>query len=463
MPTAPVPPLLLVLAWDEDDWSGPPHLAPTLPLLRALAARRPLLAVLPHLPEGASLVPGTDLPAAPPPLPPAPAPVPAGPLPPLLPAVALRPAPAAPALAAGMLLLPPPAPAAAAGAAAGAVSCISRFLGLAEAAPGAFAGPAAGVLAAPAGAGPALGRVQLRPPFRPLGGPGFARVPAAPYLGSSHPADGVGSPTDRIREATDLEESLTDSVGGLTDSVHEPSQQIREASQQIREATDSVRGVTDSIRETTDSVREATDQSSGPVSEFPDDPGDPDGLTDPTTGDETGPAEAADLPNDPAGPAAANAPEALPPTPARASLTQALMALQPPGLTPFALAHNLHYRVIQYARFAAPLVAAQPETFGLIYAADWPTWLAGLELRYRLRCPLVLRLTALVAAEAAPAERGWLLELERYALRRAHLVLVPTEALARQVRALYPGTKAVQVVAADDAAALAAALGRVVG
>ncbi len=227
---------------------------------------------------------------------------------------------------------------------------------------------------------------------------------------------------------------------------------------------------------------------------------------------ETGPAEAADLsaetPED-AGPAAfdalasdalallpeteptakipaeaaaqtsanpAEAPAAPPamtqvPAAAHATLAQGLATLRRPDTTdtttppaPFALADDLHYRLIQYARFTVPLVAAQAEPFGLVYAADWPTWLAALELRYRCRCPLVLHLPALAHDPAAPAACGWLLELERYALRRAHTVLVATEGLRQQVLAAYPALlpERVAVCNVADAPALAAALAAVV-
>ena len=157
----------------------------------------------------------------------------------------------------------------------------------------------------------------------------------------------------------------------------------------------------------------------------------------------------------------------LVPSPARATLAQGLAALSVtslPSPSPFALANDLHYRIIQYARFAAPLVEKQAETIGIIYAADWPTWLAALELRNKLRCPLVLQLTSLAADEAGPAERGWLLELERSVLRRAHTVLVPTEALGHRIRAVYGTTSAeIRVVAPDNLTALEALLKRIIG
>ena len=181
----------------------------------------------------------------------------------------------------------------------------------------------------------------------------------------------------------------------------------------------------------------------------------------------------------------------LPAAPERATLTQALHALHriapepepeidlsaaidpaaadliapeplPTATVPLPLSDNLHYRIIQYARFATHVAGEQQERFGAIYAPNWPTWLAALEIRYRSRRPLVLHLTELAAATAAPAERGWRLELERYALRRAHTILVATDALRRQLLRHYghpPGR--LRVVAPTDEAAINAILMKV--
>ena len=63
----------------------------------------------------------------------------------------------------------------------------------------------------------------------------------------------------------------------------------------------------------------------------------------------------------------------------------------------------------------------------------------------------MLYAAALATDTAAPAERGWLLEVERMALRRATLILVPDERLLRRLRAQYGATIGeVRVVAATD-------------
>ncbi|MCC2547153.1 glycosyltransferase [Hymenobacter sp. BT175] len=143
------------------------------------------------------------------------------------------------------------------------------------------------------------------------------------------------------------------------------------------------------------------------------------------------------------------------PTPGAAepstAFAEALASLQPEQA-----AGDLNFRVIQYARFATRLAATQ--SFGLIYAADWPTWLAGLEIRQRTGKPLVLHVTSLATDRNTLADRGWVLELERLVLRRADAVLAATEALAEQLTSLYGLTpKRLRVVPAGaDTAQLAA-------
>ncbi|AMJ66635.1 hypothetical protein AXW84_15280 [Hymenobacter sp. PAMC 26628] len=181
--------------------------------------------------------------------------------------------------------------------------------------------------------------------------------------------------------------------------------------------------------------------------------------------------EAADLAEDDDDLAVETAPVAAPPAgPARASLTQGLAALhRAPAAeaqavpSAFDLSDGLHYRVIQYARFATYVLDGGGEDFGVIYAPDWPTWLAALEIRIRTRRPLVVHLRLLAAESAAPAERGWLLELERMALRFAHTVLVTSDELRTHTLHHYPllAPGQVRTVAADDADGVRAVLAEI--
>ena len=119
---------------------------------------------------------------------------------------------------------------------------------------------------------------------------------------------------------------------------------------------------------------------------------------------------------------------------------------------------GLNFRMIQYARQAAQLVRGRAD-FGAIYAPSWPAWLAALEIRNSSGRPLVLYATGLTVDRPNPAERGWQLELERMALRRARLILVPDEAVGRHLRARYGSTIGeVRVVPAADEQGISRAL-----
>ncbi|QNE40157.1 glycosyltransferase [Hymenobacter sp. NBH84] len=96
---------------------------------------------------------------------------------------------------------------------------------------------------------------------------------------------------------------------------------------------------------------------------------------------------------------------------------------------------DLNFRVIQYARFATRL--ALQEQFAVTYAADWPAWLAGLEIRQLTGHPLVLHVHTLAADRDTPLDRGWIMELERLALRRADLVLAATAELQERLITKY--------------------------
>jgi len=168
---------------------------------------------------------------------------------------------------------------------------------------------------------------------------------------------------------------------------------------------------------------------------------------------EPGAAEAHDL-------AAAEATPEAPATTPRPLPTAAPEPALPPRPRLPAL-DGLNFRMIQYARQASALVRGRRD-FGVIYAPNWPAWLAALEIRNTSGQPLVLYAASLAADFVAPAERGWLLEIERMALRRAQLVLVPDETVRRRLRAQYGSTIGeVRVVAAADEAAVQRVLSEV--
>ena len=148
-------------------------------------------------------------------------------------------------------------------------------------------------------------------------------------------------------------------------------------------------------------------------------------------------------------------PDAIPPAPAAAPATE---AAAPEAATAWAVRQptldGLNYRMIQYARRAAQLVAGRHD-FGVIYAPAWPAWLAALEIRNRSGRPLVLYVPALASATAPTADSGWLLGLERMVLRRATLVLVPDANILHQLRATHPDVPGeIRIVPAADEAAV---------
>ena len=111
---------------------------------------------------------------------------------------------------------------------------------------------------------------------------------------------------------------------------------------------------------------------------------------------------------------------------------------------------GLNSRMIQYARRAAQLVRDRSD-FGVIYAPNWPAWLAALEIRNSSRRPLVLYAASLATDLANPADHGYQLEMERMTMRRAALILVPDEAMRRRLQTLYKDTVGkVRVVPATD-------------
>ncbi|SNC74626.1 Glycosyl transferase 4-like domain-containing protein [Hymenobacter gelipurpurascens] len=135
------------------------------------------------------------------------------------------------------------------------------------------------------------------------------------------------------------------------------------------------------------------------------------------------------------------APTPLPSAP----LPDGLAALQ---LTPEPDA-DLNYQVIQYARFATR--QSFLENFSVIYATDWPTWLAAMEIRQQTGRPLVLHVHSLAQDRNTAADRGWIQELERLTMRRADLVLAASDDIAQRLRETYPLlVKHLQVVHPDD-------------
>lgn len=140
-----------------------------------------------------------------------------------------------------------------------------------------------------------------------------------------------------------------------------------------------------------------------------------------------------------------------PPTRVHATLTQELAALgrNPPSPS----AANLNFQVIQYARFATRWASGRQ--FAVIYAVDWPTWLAAMEIRQLTGWPLVLHVHSLAQERSTAAETGWAVALERLALRRADLVLASTAEVAGLLTERYQlPPERLQTIAVGNTAAI---------
>ena len=385
---------VLLLAWDDADPGvtvlGGTALPPTRDMVYQLAAQQPVLAVYPHLPAEPNSVANSLQPPSREPK-----------------ETDFPTSPATEVVAAaepGVRRLPLPT---GAGAPDGA-TLQSRIVGLNDLTPARSAQPQT-ILGAPADAAdqPAASMRSQWPPAPAQGQPWPQQSPAAPYAGAS-PVAPVALPiAPRPFSAARPPAAAPNRLAVLLRNLHPLAGDLN-----------------------FDPDPELPILSQPPV------------FDEPT--EEIGAAEAYDLsapdddlvleePAPPAAPTAAVEAAALP-TP-----VILLPALE-----------GLNFRMIQYARRAAQLVRTRRD-FRIIYAPNWPAWLAALEIRNVSGQPLVVYMASLAADFAAPAERGWLLGVERMTLRRATLILVPDEDLRRRLRTQYGATiGAVRVVAATD-------------
>ena len=461
MPITPPEFSVLLLAWDDADPTvavlGGAALPPTLPLVYQLAAQQPVLAVYPHLPAGEGAEENT--------------------------AVSPAEAPAAPAAAAGSQKLAVAAVTAAAEVSVDALATAvdgpgvqvlpalvsgkkvavpalqSRIIGLAELETADVSAPAASSSsAAPASTASAKPLVTPLPMLQPVAShnqwptgihaPALAgqwQAPAAPYLGAG---SGGFFPPPPPAPPRPLAAARSASAGQTM---------IAPGSKQLNEAASAA-----GIPRATASLRprqnpQAGDLNFDPVPELP-------AVQHPAafqeTTEEIGAGEAADI----------SAPEndLVPDAPPIEAETSAAVFITPAPAEPAAPTvltprlDGLNFRMIQYARRAAQLVQGRAADFGVIYAPNWPAWLAALEIRNSSGRPLVLYLASLATDLPNPAEHGYQLEMERMAMRRARLVLVPEEALRHRLLALYADAAGkVRVVAADDETAVQKALSEV--
>ena len=454
---------VLLLAWDDADPTvavlGGAALPPTLPLVYQLAARQPVLAVYPHLPAGEVSVENTASNA-----PKAKASTVASIHYPIhkqnftdkLAAVSSAPEAVVDALAAvanrpGIQLLPT----AAAQNKTTVPARQSRIIGLTDLAAADASGAAVPAIpGTPAKPLAPSRRMLPTAPGRsqwPVGvhAPALAgqwQAPAAPYLGAGSGAFFPPPPPAPPRPLV-----AAQGTGAVPKAALPGFRQLNGAASAV--AAISTAGATIRPRQRP----QAGDLNFDPDPELP-------AVQHPAVFEETtaeiGAAEAADL-SAPENDLVPDAPAADNEAPEAASIAARLPAPAAPTVLVPRL-DGLNFRMIQYARQAAQLVRGRTADFGVIYAPNWPAWLAALEIRNSSGRPLVLYLASLATDLPNPAEHGYQLEMERMAMRRARLVLVPDDALHHRLLALYEDAAGkVRVVAATDDAAVQRVLGEV--
>lgn len=88
-------------------------------------------------------------------------------------------------------------------------------------------------------------------------------------------------------------------------------------------------------------------------------------------------------------------------------------------------------QVIHYARYVSRL--ASQKQYDVIYAYDWMTFLAGIELKLVSGKPLVLHMHSLSSQRGGPDSKAWVYELEKQALGKADAVIAINDHIRLQI------------------------------
>ena len=108
-------------------------------------------------------------------------------------------------------------------------------------------------------------------------------------------------------------------------------------------------------------------------------------------------------------------------------ISQSIEELNVFGHTDLSLV-DYNSQVINFARYTSRL-AAQKE-YDVIFAYDWMTFLAGIELKLVSGKPLVLQMHSLSYERGGPDAKGWVYELEKQALEKADFVITVNDNIA---------------------------------
>jgi hypothetical protein len=96
---------------------------------------------------------------------------------------------------------------------------------------------------------------------------------------------------------------------------------------------------------------------------------------------------------------------------------------------------DINSQVIHYARYATRLSSAK--AFDVIYAYDWMTYLAGIELKLVSGKLLVLHVQSLSNERGGPDHKGWVYEVEKQAMEKADFIFAETDELVSQIAVEY--------------------------
>ncbi|GEO02489.1 hypothetical protein AAE02nite_01530 [Adhaeribacter aerolatus] len=92
-------------------------------------------------------------------------------------------------------------------------------------------------------------------------------------------------------------------------------------------------------------------------------------------------------------------------------------------------------QVIHFARYATRLAAQKH--YDVIYAYDWMTYLAGIELKLVSGKLLVVHVASLCEERGGPDSKGWAYEIEKQALEKADLIIAQSDGLVSTIEARY--------------------------
>jgi hypothetical protein len=96
---------------------------------------------------------------------------------------------------------------------------------------------------------------------------------------------------------------------------------------------------------------------------------------------------------------------------------------------------DLQASIIRYAREASQQALRQP--FDTIYAFDWQTYLAALELKLVTGKKLVLQVDPATLATPFPGQQGWMQDIVRQAFEKADVIQVQNEQVAAYITRAY--------------------------